>query len=145
MTMPRAAKKFATPLHEVTATEIVAAIAAGKATCEAVTRACLERIAAREPQVQAWQYHDPEQLIAQARALDGIATSCSASHPSRSRIMCRCRASVSAAPTFDRRLSRRRRSCSRMRRSSWHANSNKCLQRCRPFSFFAHVAESQLH
>ena len=50
-------------LHELTATEIVAAIAAGKATCEAVTRACLERIGAREPAVQAWQYLDPAQAI----------------------------------------------------------------------------------
>ena len=38
MTMPRAAKKLATPLYELTATEIVAAIAAGKTTCEAVAR-----------------------------------------------------------------------------------------------------------
>jgi len=64
------AKKPAIPLHELTATEIVAAIAAGKTTCEAVTRACLERIAAREPQVLAWQYLNPDQVIAQARALD---------------------------------------------------------------------------
>ena len=38
MTMPRAAKKLATPLYELTATEIVAAIAAGKTTCEAMAR-----------------------------------------------------------------------------------------------------------
>lgn len=59
-----------TPLNELTATQIVAMIAAGKTTCEAVTRACLERIAAREPQVQAWQYLNPEQVIAQAQTLD---------------------------------------------------------------------------
>ena len=54
----------------LTATEIVAAVAAGKATCESVARACLERIAAREPQVQAWAHLDPDRVIAQARALD---------------------------------------------------------------------------
>jgi Asp-tRNA(Asn)/Glu-tRNA(Gln) amidotransferase A subunit family amidase len=58
------------PLHEFTATEIVAAVAAGTTCCEAVARACLERIAEREPQVLAWEYLDPEQVIAQARALD---------------------------------------------------------------------------
>ena len=50
-------------LHELTATEIVAAIAAGATTCEAVTRGCLERIAEREPQVQAWQYIDPDYVL----------------------------------------------------------------------------------
>ncbi len=68
--IPMTAKKLPTPLHELTATEIVAAIAAGNTTCEAVARACLEHIAAREPQVQAWQYLNPDQVIAQARALD---------------------------------------------------------------------------
>lgn len=57
-------------LNELTATEIVRAIAAGNATCEAVAKACLDRIAAREPQVQAWQYLNPDQVIANARALD---------------------------------------------------------------------------
>jgi amidase len=57
-------------LHEWTATEIVRAVAQGKTTCEAVARACLERIALREPEVQAWTYLDPEQVIGYARALD---------------------------------------------------------------------------
>lgn len=57
-------------LNELTATETVAAILAGKTTCEAVARACLDHIAGREPQVQAWQYLNSEQVIAQARALD---------------------------------------------------------------------------
>ncbi len=56
--------------NEWTALEITAAIRDGRATCEAVTRACLERIAEREPQVQAWEFLDPELAIAQARALD---------------------------------------------------------------------------
>jgi amidase len=57
-------------MHEWTATEIVRAIGDGATTCEAVARACLERIEAREPQVLAWQYLDPELVLAQARALD---------------------------------------------------------------------------
>ena len=56
--------------HEWTATEIVEAVTAGKATCEVVVRACLERIALREPDVQAWTYLDPEQVIGYSRALD---------------------------------------------------------------------------
>lgn len=64
------AKKLAAPLNELTATEIVEAITAGRTTCEAVVRACLDRIAVREPEVQAWQYLNPEQVIANARALD---------------------------------------------------------------------------
>jgi amidase len=69
--MPLTARKpAATPLNELTATEIVRAVTDGTASCEAVARACLERIAAREPQVEAWQYLDPEYVIAQARALD---------------------------------------------------------------------------
>ena len=68
--MPLPARKPETRLNELTATEIAAAVASGRTTCEAVARACLERIEAREPQVLAWQYHDPGQVIAQARALD---------------------------------------------------------------------------
>ena len=57
-------------LNELTATEIVRAIGAGETTCEALTRACLDHIREREPQVQAWQYLDPDRALAQARALD---------------------------------------------------------------------------
>ena len=46
--MNLALKKATTKLNELTATEIVAAIGAGKTTCEAVVRACLERIRLRE-------------------------------------------------------------------------------------------------
>src|ERR1700681_4252801 len=56
--------------NEWTALEITAAIRSGRTTCEAVTRACLEHIAEREPNVQAWEFLDPELAIAQARALD---------------------------------------------------------------------------
>lgn len=58
------------PLSELTATEIVSSITAGKTTCERVARACIERIAERDSQVLAWQYLNPEKVIAQAKALD---------------------------------------------------------------------------
>ena len=58
------------PLNELTATEIIAAIGQGQATCEAVVHACLERIAAREPEVHAWTHLDPEAALAAARAFD---------------------------------------------------------------------------
>jgi Asp-tRNA(Asn)/Glu-tRNA(Gln) amidotransferase A subunit family amidase len=56
-----------TKLFDLTATEIVAAVHAGKTTCEAVARACIEL---REPEVQAWQYLDRELVLKQAAALD---------------------------------------------------------------------------
>jgi len=59
-----------TPLNQLTASEIVHAIAARKTTAEAVARACLDRIAAREPRVQAWQFLDPDRVLKEARALD---------------------------------------------------------------------------
>lgn len=68
--MALAAARMTPRLHELTATGIVTAIASGRATCEAVARACLERIEAREPQVQAWAHLDRDHVIAQARALD---------------------------------------------------------------------------
>src|SRR5436190_9411667 len=58
------------PLNELTATEIIAAIGQGQATCETVVHACLERIAAREPEVHAWTHLDPEAALAAARAFD---------------------------------------------------------------------------
>jgi Asp-tRNA(Asn)/Glu-tRNA(Gln) amidotransferase A subunit family amidase len=61
---------LARSLHELGATEIVAKIAAGEITCEAVTRDCIERIAAREPVVKAWVNFNPELALAQAHALD---------------------------------------------------------------------------
>jgi Asp-tRNA(Asn)/Glu-tRNA(Gln) amidotransferase A subunit family amidase len=58
------------PLNELSATEIVKKIAAGETTCEAVTRDCVARIAARDSTVKAWVNFDPELALAQARALD---------------------------------------------------------------------------
>jgi len=42
----------------------------GKLTSEELIQACLERIRALEPQVQAWTFLDEEHALAQARALD---------------------------------------------------------------------------
>jgi Asp-tRNA(Asn)/Glu-tRNA(Gln) amidotransferase A subunit family amidase len=57
-------------LNELGAAEIVAKIAASEITCEALTRDCIERIAAREPVVKAWVNFNPELALAQAHALD---------------------------------------------------------------------------
>jgi amidase len=59
-----------TALNELSATEMVAAVRAGRTTCEAITRACLERVAAREQEVRAWQYINPDQAIVEAKARD---------------------------------------------------------------------------
>ncbi len=58
------------PLNELDATEIVQKIAAGETTCEAVTRDCVARIAARDDSVKAFVHFDPEIALTQARALD---------------------------------------------------------------------------
>ena len=42
----------------------------GAITAEALARACLERIAAEEPRVEAWEFLDPELALAQARRID---------------------------------------------------------------------------
>jgi Asp-tRNA(Asn)/Glu-tRNA(Gln) amidotransferase A subunit family amidase len=64
------ATKSPARLNELSALEITRAIGSGRTTCEAVARACLARVAEREPQVLAWEYLDPDQVIGQARALD---------------------------------------------------------------------------
>lgn len=58
------------PLNELTATEIVEAIGAGRTTCEAVVRACFERVRAREHEVHAWAHIDFEAALERARAFD---------------------------------------------------------------------------
>jgi Asp-tRNA(Asn)/Glu-tRNA(Gln) amidotransferase A subunit family amidase len=57
-------------LNERTATDIVRLTSSGAATAEAIVRACLERIGAREQDVHAWAYLDPDRAIAQAREVD---------------------------------------------------------------------------
>ena len=59
------------PHHtERTASDIVAAIAARRTNAEEVAQDALARIAEREPTVQAWQYLDPDAVIARAREID---------------------------------------------------------------------------
>lgn len=58
------------PIHEWTASEIALAVNSGTVSAESVARACLERIAEREQAVQAWQFIDPDRVIAQAKAVD---------------------------------------------------------------------------
>lgn len=59
-----------TAANQLSAAEAAAAIREGRLTSEALVRACLERIEAREASVQAWVALDPEAAIAQARAAD---------------------------------------------------------------------------
>jgi amidase len=54
----------------MSATAAAAAIEGGTLTSERLVRACLERIAAREPVVQAWAHLDADRAIAQAKAAD---------------------------------------------------------------------------
>jgi Asp-tRNA(Asn)/Glu-tRNA(Gln) amidotransferase A subunit family amidase len=57
-------------LSELSATEAAARIAAGTLKSEALVEACLERIAQREKDVQAWVSCDRDLALAQARASD---------------------------------------------------------------------------
>jgi len=57
-------------LNTLSAVEAARQIAAGKLTSQALVRDCLERIAARESEVQAWEYLDREAAIRQAKAAD---------------------------------------------------------------------------
>lgn len=57
-------------LHTLSAIEAAQAITAGDVTSEALVRACLEQIEAREPSIGAWTYLNPDHALAQARACD---------------------------------------------------------------------------
>jgi Asp-tRNA(Asn)/Glu-tRNA(Gln) amidotransferase A subunit family amidase len=59
-----------TDLHRLSATEAARRIAAGETTAVELARACLDRIAEREPDVHAFAYLDPERVLAQAKAID---------------------------------------------------------------------------
>ena len=61
---------MADDLTRLSALEAAQRIAKGSLTAEALVRACLDRIAEREPAVQAWQHLDPQQAIAAAQACD---------------------------------------------------------------------------
>jgi len=58
------------PLHTLGATEAARLIAAGTITSESLVKSCLERIEARETDVQAWAFIDPDAALRQARAAD---------------------------------------------------------------------------
>jgi Asp-tRNA(Asn)/Glu-tRNA(Gln) amidotransferase A subunit family amidase len=55
---------------ELTATEAAARLASGDTTSEELVQACLDRIAALEPEVQAWAFLDRDRALEQARAAD---------------------------------------------------------------------------
>jgi Asp-tRNA(Asn)/Glu-tRNA(Gln) amidotransferase A subunit family amidase len=57
-------------LNQLSASEIARGVIAGRFTAEAVTRACLDRIEARDKQVKAWAFIDPDLALKQARAID---------------------------------------------------------------------------
>ncbi len=58
--------------ERLTACEAVARLTAGTLTAEALTRACLEQARAGA-EIKAWEWLDPEQALAQARAADRAA------------------------------------------------------------------------
>ncbi len=60
------------PANELTATELSAAIAAGQVGVEDAARACLGRVAARDPAVRAWAFVDPAAVLRRARELDKL-------------------------------------------------------------------------
>ena len=63
-----------TPLITQTATQVSRRIAAGEISAAALNAACLARIAARDGQVRAWAWHDPEQVRRQVADLPADAT-----------------------------------------------------------------------
>ena len=60
-------------LNQGTATELARLIGEKRASAVELTQACLDRIAARDKDVQAWERLDPERALAQARACDRTA------------------------------------------------------------------------
>ena len=57
-------------LNWISASDAAALVRVGRVSAEDYVRACLERIAQAEPDVQAWAFIDPDHALAQARALD---------------------------------------------------------------------------
>lgn len=60
----------ATAPHRLTAAEASRLIAARKLSAEELTRDCLDRIAARDAEVKAWSYLDPDRAVRLAREAD---------------------------------------------------------------------------
>jgi Asp-tRNA(Asn)/Glu-tRNA(Gln) amidotransferase A subunit family amidase len=63
--MPRATRP-----NELSASEARRLLAAGDLTCETLVRACLERIEAREPELRAFVWLEPERALEAARRID---------------------------------------------------------------------------
>ena len=59
-------------LHELGAAEAVALLRSSAVSSEALVGACLARIAAEEPRIQAWEHLDPALALAQARRMDAV-------------------------------------------------------------------------
>ncbi|HEY5719310.1 MAG TPA: amidase [Gammaproteobacteria bacterium] len=59
-------------LHTLSAVTAAEAIRAGALTSEELTKACLERIAAVDAEIEAWAYLDPEHALGQARTADEV-------------------------------------------------------------------------
>lgn len=57
-------------LNTLTATEARSKLDAGEVVSEQLVRDCLDRIAARDPEIGAWAHVDPDDALKQARALD---------------------------------------------------------------------------
>jgi Asp-tRNA(Asn)/Glu-tRNA(Gln) amidotransferase A subunit family amidase len=57
-------------LNELEACELARRLAQGQVTAEAVVRASIERVEAREKDIGAWAHFDAQQAIAAARVLD---------------------------------------------------------------------------
>jgi Asp-tRNA(Asn)/Glu-tRNA(Gln) amidotransferase A subunit family amidase len=68
--MPSTPLQALSPLCSLTAAEAARRIASGDLTSEALVEACLARIAARDRDVQAWEFLDPQLALDQARTLD---------------------------------------------------------------------------
>ena len=59
-------------LNELSAHEALARLARREISAEELVRACLARIAAREPDVRAWEILDEPGAVAEARRIDGL-------------------------------------------------------------------------
>lgn len=59
-------------LNLLSATEMSGEMASGRATSEGIVRDCLARIAARDPEIEAWAFIDPELALQQAREADSL-------------------------------------------------------------------------
>ncbi len=58
-------------INQLSIAEAHARMRAGKLTAVALAQACLDRVAAREPEVRAWVHINAGEVLAQARACDG--------------------------------------------------------------------------